>query len=228
MDYSNCTGVKLMKPIAEKQGCSYVPFGQMKLIHEVETKVKTTLGEGHTGVCYGLAVAWLEALHNSSDSSTFVKDVSDLENSATFYRSYCAYRHQETYKSLNSGVLSGENYGAKDKFFGVGAIQQNGILKDTNKSKEFAATSGGMDELAAWLCASLSERYFMLHIKGHTMAAIGSKAGQCSFFDPNAGIIYSMNKSKIAKSMLSFFSSQQIKNVYRFQGSDWLTAIKFK
>lgn len=228
MDYSNCTGVKLMKPIAEKQGCGYVPFGQSKLIQEVETTVCTALGEGHNGICYGLAVAWLEALHKSSDSSAFVKDVSDLENSATFYRSYCAYRHQETYKFLNSGVMSGENYGAKDKFFGVGAIQQNGILKDTNKSKTFAATSGGMDELAAWLCASLSKRYFMLSVKGHAMAAIGSKAGQCSFFDPNAGIIYSMSKSKIAKSMFSFFSLQKIRDLYRFQGEYWLTARKFK
>lgn len=227
MDYSNSGAVKLMEPIAKRVGPTHVPFNQMQLISSVETMTGGDLAEGHRGICYGLSVAWLEAMHQNSNSSAFVDEVSDVNKSGLFYRSYMAYRHQDTYKHLNSGTMTGKNFSAKDKFFDIGAIEQNNILKATGNSRSFGGSHGELKNLTQFLCSNGSKRYFMLHIPGHAMAGVGSKRGHCSFFDPNFGIVYSMFADRVARCFFDFVSNAKVKAVYSPAPANWLTATEF-
>lgn len=229
MDYSNSVCVNRIKPIAKAASCTYVPFNQMALIGQVEQFTGGGIfSEGHKGICHGLAVAWLEAQHQGLSSKKFVDDVSNFKASGTFYRSYMAYRHQMTYLSM--GVKGGESRtGSKQSyvdgraFFGDGAIVQNGILRpQAVPNKTWAMNKAKMLDLTTELCSSTSKKYFLLSVPGHAMAAVGSKLGHCNFFDPNAGMVYSMRKDRVATAMFNWFSHPTMSKEYKCSTTEWL------
>lgn len=231
MDYSNSTGAKIMAPIAQKHGCTFQPFSQMVLLKAAEGKTGGPLVDGANGICHGLAVAWLESMKRGDGE--FIGEVSDLQNSALFYRAYMAYRHQETYGMIStSGSFqqgAQRDYAKRGEFFGKKAIEQTKALKDTGKEKEFGANSGGMRSFVEWLMAATGKRYFLLHVPKHAMAAVGSKFGTCHFFDPNCGIVSSSSSKALAGCLTEFFSNDKIKTVYQNNGApDWMTVEKFK
>jgi len=233
MDYSSSTGVKIMTPIARDTGCKYQPFAQTVLLNGVQAKLGAPLVEGARGVCHGLAVAWLETMEKSGGD--FVGQVAEFERSPMFYRAYMAYRHQETFGSIStSGTWRGtdmasRDWSAKDRFFGGAAITQNSGLVDVGKSKSFGLSQRGMEAFCAWLSAAFGKRYFMVSVPNHAMAAVGSRTGVYSFFDPNCGIVSSSSARDLATCLYRYFSNATIKTAYKDGGAaDWLTATKYK
>jgi len=241
MDYSNATGVRVMTPIAAELGCHYQPFAQMVLLGGVQAKVVWRDGKdapvgqlqhGAGGICYGLAVAWLETAQRKGGD--FITQVADLESSPMFYRAYVAHRHQQTYGRIStSGIwyddgAHGNDWSAADPFFGTAAMTQNSRLVDAGKERSFGLSQGGMEAFCAWLGASVNKRYFMLSIPGHAMAAIGSRSGRYSVFDPNCGIVSSLSPRTLATCLHRYFSHARIKPRYHGTSADWLTAKKFK
>lgn len=241
MDYSNSTGVRIMTPIASQAGCHYQPFSQKVLLEGVQEKVVQLGGapvkvgrlqDGADGVCYGLAVAWLETMQRKGGD--FIAQVADLESSSLFYRAYVAFRHQDIYAAISTSgtwqdgdVHRGDRSGA-DQFFGIAAMTQNSRLVDAGKARSFGLSRGGMDAFCAWLGASFDKRYFMLSVPRHAMAAIGSRSGRYSVFDPNCGIVSALSPRTLAGCLHRYFSDPTIKSLYRGADEDWLTATKFK
>lgn len=235
MDYSKNTGVKIMTPIARAAGCAYQPFAQMKLLASVQTQTERhfSLEHGANGVCYGLSVAWIEA--TMRNNANFLDQVADIKDSSMFYRAYMAHRHQQGYRGLStSGIWSPHaTHKVDDKshheFFGDAALVQGTGLRHTEKSRSFALTHAGMAALCTWICAASEKRYFMVSVPKHAMAAIGSRTGKISFFDPNCGIVSSWSARALAKCLFGYFNHPTIKTEYKDVGdSDWLSAEKFK
>lgn len=241
MDYSNSTGVKIMTPIASEAGCHYQPFSQMVLLDGVQKKEVQLDGKpervgplehGAGGLCYGLAVAWLETAQRKGGD--FIAQVADLKSSATFYRAYMAYRHQDLYGRISTsgtwqdGAVHRSDWSAADKFFGAAAMTQNSRLVDAGKARSFGLSRSDMEALCVWLGASIDKRYFMLSVPRHAMAAIGSRSGRYSVFDPNCGIVSSLSPRTLAGCLHRYFSDTTIKTLYLGGDANWLTATKFK
>ncbi|RNF29280.1 hypothetical protein NM04_18735 [Massilia aurea] len=230
MDYSNSTGVRIMTPIARDARCDYQPFAQMALLDRVQAG-RGALADGAGGVCYGLAVAWLETM--AKKDGDFLDQVADLEHSSTFYRAYTAHRHQEVFGAISTSGkwFDGDPYAHdtahRDQFFGRAALTQ-GYLVDAGKSRSFGLSLAGMKAFCAWISAAFDKRFFMVSVPGHAMAAIGSRAGKNSFFDPNCGVVSSSSSSALAACLYDYFSNATIKTRYRGDAMDWLTAEKYK
>lgn len=233
MDYTKSSIVTIMTKLAADTGCQYQPFSQAILLNGVTDKIGGPLIEGSGGICHGLAVAWLETMQKKGGD--FVAQVGDLEGSPMFYRSYMSYRHQETFGLIStSGTwrdddLQQRDYRAKDRFFGAPAITQNSGLIEAGKSRSFGLSQAGMEALCAWLCAAFDQRYFMISVPNHAMAATGSRLGICSFFDPNCGIVSANSTRALATCLYRYFSTGKIKVAYKDHGdTEWLTATKYR
>jgi hypothetical protein len=250
--YTESRFVKLMSSIAAETGCEFFPFSQVLLLDSVNATLGGKFGEGAGGICYGLCVAWLETLEKGED---FLQNIKDSEN-PLLYRAYVAHRHQSNYaddqyegtdiktslpifKEVQSGIHStglnqfGRNDAkkvakAKEKFFGATAITQNRVLMDAVKTRKYGKARAEMLSLFAWMGASNSRRYFMISSDGHQMAAVGSRFGAYSFFDPNCGIVTSSNKDKIALCLARYFENPIVSVPYKAKAINWLTVEKYK
>ena len=72
-----------------------------------------------------------------------------------------------------------------------------------------------MKALTDWFCAAKGTRYFLLHTKGHTMAAVGSKFGTLRFFDLNSGVVSTRYRKHLANFMHNYFNDEDIKPHYK-------------
>jgi hypothetical protein len=99
-------------------------------------------------------------------------------------------------------------------------------LVKTGKKKSFGLSLAQMESLCFWLGAASGNRYFLVSIPGHSMAAVSAN-GKYRFFDPNCGIVSSRSMRSLAKGLYLYFSSPEIKVPYKTDKAEWLTAEKF-
>ena len=210
------TVVELMTEAARASNCDHKAFSQMLPVRASGLAADN----GGGGICYGLSVVWLEekfkkamTSHNlgKKASAPFLADAAD-HGSKVFARSHLFFTNQlSTDWHAQTGLTP-----AKDE-------------SGTPKSRSF----GVPDELgkfADWLCAAAGERYFLVHVRGHTMAAVGSRVGRLQFFDPNGGIVSTRFKSRLVTCLTTYFANQKIKEAYREVGTNRLrlTVEKFR
>ncbi|MEJ1407574.1 MAG: YopT-type cysteine protease domain-containing protein [Candidatus Sedimenticola sp. (ex Thyasira tokunagai)] len=170
-----------MAAAAKSNGCSYSSFNQMQVINEAPANI----GQRGGGICYGLAVTWLES-KLKGNSEGFLDNAKDIEGSSIFARSHLFWRNQDTAMWKQ---LTGLSYVENKKF---------------DETKTFAN----------WISGSFGMRYFLVHVRGHTMAACGSMFKGVEFFDPNAGIVSSRRSNNIAKCLSDYFATEKIKEAY--------------
>lgn len=202
------TVVQMMTEAAEQNNCSYKAFSQMVPV----TAAGLAPDDGGGGICYGLAVVWLEeklkanmksgTLGNKT-SATFLANANN-HGSQVFARSHLFFKNQ----------LSGD----WQEQTGLSPAKDEG---GTAKRKVFNAAYD-LGEFCDWLCAALGDRYFLIHVRGHTMAAVGSSLGRIQFFDPNGGIVSTRFKSRMVGCLTTYFANDRIKESYRTVGTNRL------
>ena len=190
------TGPEIMKAAADASGCSHQPYSQMVSLQGAGVGADMA---GGRGICFGLAVTWLEA-QMAGTGGDFANSAGDWQGSNVFARSHLMWTNQlsSMWTKLAGLKAATEKDGSsKFKFFDAG---------DESEIKR----------LADWLGGASGSRYFMLSITHkHAMAACGSQTGKLKFFDPNSGTMSSRFASKLAKGMLAYFSDPTIKNAYK-------------
>jgi hypothetical protein len=189
--------INAMTAAAAASGCTYTPFSQGRLLERIgDALAPIADDDGGNGICFGLAVAWLEQ-KIKGEQANFVAHTNAFQNSPIASRSHLFWRNQndDMWKTL-AGLSA-----AKDD-------------EGSDKTRNFT-----MDEDAAaftsWLAAARRTRYFMVGVPKHAMAAYGSKMGTVAFFDPNAGIVSSMSSSRLAACLSAYFAVDKIKNAYK-------------
>lgn len=149
--------------------------------------------QGGGGICYGLAVTWLESKLKGT-SSAFLHNANQVMSSPIFARSNLIWTNQNNKKMWQD--LTGLRP----------AMDEDG----TAKEKMFDIDE--MSQFTSWLSSSVSSRYFLVHVPGHTMGACGSKMGKVEFFDPNGGIASSMHASRLAACLTKYFKADEVKS----------------
>ena len=190
------TGPEIMKAAAVASGCSHQPYSQMDSLQRAGVDADM---QGGKGICFGLAVTWLES-QMAGTGGDFARKAGDWQGSAVFARSHLMWINQ------NSEMWS--------KLAGLKAAT------DKDGDSKFAYFDAGdeadMKKLADWIGNANGSRYFMLSITHkHAMAACGSRTGELKFFDPNSGTMSTRFAGKLAKGMLAYFSDPKIKNAYK-------------
>jgi hypothetical protein len=186
-----------MSAAATANSCSYSSYSQVQEIAKMNNiqagLIPAAAGGG--GICYGLAVAWLERkLKGGSDK--FLSDARDWK-SDVFPRSHLFWANQQNdmWKTL-TGLSAAQNENGGDK------------------KKNFECPDETSD-FVEWIGGSLKTRYFLVHTPGHCMAACGSKTGKLEFFDPNAGIVSSMIASRLVGCLNQYFGAAPMRTAYQ-------------
>lgn len=186
--------VDIMRAYATANGCTAEAFSQVAVIGTTTMKGNDW---GINGICYGLAVAWLEAIKNGKEGG-FLDDTRTWTTSNAFARSHLIWRNQRS-------------TGTWQKLVGLTpAVDSDGA----EKSKTFPLTDQGMLEFAHWLSGSGGTRYFLVHVAGHSMAAAGSALGKLKFFDPNGGVVSATWSSSMAAFLKAYFNNEKIYGAY--------------
>ncbi len=182
-----------MSRAARRNGCSFIPFDQGRLIDKAPAYIPPP--GGGDGICYGLAVAWLEAsLKNTSFN--FTANARNYMGSNVFARAHlfwCNQRNSQMWKDL-----TGLSY-LDDK-----------VVYD-------------MRALTRFVGGALRKRYCLIKLPGHSMAAWGSIPSGVTFFDSNSGIVYSANKESIAQCLHEYFYAPTLQTLYNQLPQDKVT-----
>jgi Yersinia/Haemophilus virulence surface antigen len=202
--------VNRLASAARTHKCSYSRFRQLDYVDQLQGQ------PGAGGVCYGLAVTWLETKLriDSTDSYTdyfnrpWITDsqVGNRNGGLMFQRSLLFFGQQNAdavHWQTETGLMP-----ARD---GDGSHKQ--------KTFEYP---NQLSDFVTWLGKAKGTRYFLVHMNpprgtdqtGHTMAAYGSKTGKMEFFDPNAGIVGTRLHGRLLGCLNDFLSAPQY-NVYR-------------
>jgi hypothetical protein len=200
--------MEILKAAATASGCGYERFSQRAVLNGAGVPAGA---EGANGICFGLAVVWLESkLKRQQD---VLLDAYFPRSSGVFSRAHLLWAGQDSamWKSM-TGLTE--------------ATQSDGSAK----SKDFDC---GADELPAfcnWLASSRSERYFVVKTPTHAMAACGSRDGPLEFFEPNGGLVSSRTAGNLSACLASYFSDALIKDKYKQQPQNRvvLQVAKFK
>jgi hypothetical protein len=204
--------INAMTGAAAASRCTYTPFSQVQLLDLIGAAMSPIAADaGGSGICFGLAVAWLEQ-KIKGEQANFVAHTNAFQTSPIASRSHLFWRNQndDMWKKL-AGLSA-----AKDE-------------EGSEKTRLFDMSEGAA-EFTNWLAAARGTRYFMVGVPGHAMAAYGSRTGTVAFFDPNAGIVSSMSSSRLAACLSAYFAVEKIKNAYKRspQNRVVLDAKKFK
>ena len=189
--------VDILENCATGAGCTFYKFSQVALIHDLDAGADDP---GRDGICYGLAVTWLER-HAKGKGDSFFNEVKAWQASSLLDRSRLIYANQKNHNIWQS--MTG---------------LQAATAKDGTTKKHEYVIGGGADEstaLANWFAAAMGTRYFLLHVKKHSMAAMGSKTGKLHFFDPNSGVATSSNSSQMAAFLLAYFTDEKVNGAYK-------------
>jgi len=187
---------------ARANKCSYSRFRQIDYVDQLEGQ------PGAGGICYGLAVTWLETKMqiDSTDSYTnyfnrpWVTDnqVENRNGCLIFQRSLLFFGQQNAAAAqwqAQTGLMP--------------ALDGDG----SHKQRTFQYPNQ-LSDFVTWLGKARGTRYFLAHMNpargpGHTMAAHGSKTGKMEFFDPNAGIVGTRLHSRLRGCLQDFLSAPQ-------------------
>ncbi len=166
---------------------------------------------GENGICYGLAVAWLDAVV-AGEQDGFLDNVQGPESSL-INRAHLLYQLQAETAETDGWLRLTRLVPAKDG-------------NDEHKTKKVAFDQ--LHALANWLKSAARTRYFLLNVQNHAMAAVGS-ATNSWFFDPNGGVVQTRFASKLGAFFAHYFGNEKIRNAYKNNGHDhFILAEKYK
>lgn len=186
-----------VKGMSSECNCSYKPFSQSDFFKDDSRYT--------FGMCFGIALSWIEAKFKGSDFFEF----NAIDKDLIISRQALQYPGQ-----LNEG-----------NFLLSRCCDGNGDVK----CKDFTICSNGdeINDLLAWVTPLFKNRYFLVSSGRHQMAIINTFFGRCVFFDPNCGEV-SGSVSNMRNFLFRFFRSEKVKSAYWNEGPFRLTLTKYK
>ena len=221
---------ELMAAAAKAFQCKHLSYRQ-KLIIEKSSLHGKTYDEGGNGICYGLAVTWLEEVkrNNLKQTPRFLAAIS-VPDGVAFTRAHAIFGMQQespTWQKMTgltpAAVKKDDSrWTGDDPSPGKTDMTANRPYEDKSagegkggpKRQEYYLSQEDMKKFTTWLAAAWGTRYFLVHVKGHAMAACGSRRGELAFFDPNGGVVISNAGDNLAKCIRQYLKQMEQNRLY--------------
>lgn len=186
--------IPAMTAAAQANNCAYTVFSQSILVESV-AQANGGYFDGRAGVCFGLAITWLESRMRGEDDEDYVLNTFTFMESNHYARSHLMWKNQRS-----------------DMWEKLASLKPAGGVKTFILSQE--AHTEEVGKLVRWIRNSSGERFFLLSTHNHALAAYKSPNGRLEFFDPNAGIVSSGDVDQLITCLDTYLDTQRIRESY--------------